>query len=41
MKARVANMFICRHFDKWVESIEDAAVKVDETYLMDLIDRIV
>ena len=27
MKARVANMLICRHFDKWVESIEDAAVK--------------
>jgi hypothetical protein len=27
MKARVANMLICRHFDKWVESIEDPAVK--------------
>jgi hypothetical protein len=27
MKARVANMLICRHFDKWVESIEDATVK--------------
>lgn len=27
MKARVANMLICRQFDKWVESIEDAKVK--------------
>ncbi len=27
MKARVANMLVCRQFDKWVESIEDAKVK--------------
>jgi len=27
MKTRVANMLVCRHFDNWLESIDDASVK--------------
>lgn len=27
MKTRVANMLVCRHFDNWLESIDDANVK--------------
>ena len=27
MKTRVANMLVCRHFDNWLETIDDASVK--------------
>ena len=27
MKTRVANMLVCRHFDNWLESIDDPSVK--------------